>query len=113
PYFTLEFVPGGSLASRLRGQPLPPDAAAQLIEAVTRGVQAAHERGVVHRDLKPANVLLEEGPDVPPGRWTPRVADFGLARRLDGSGGTQTGALVGTPSYMAPEQAAGQAKEAG
>src|SRR5262249_31862668 len=113
PFFTLEFVPGGSLASRLKGQPLPPLDAARLVEAVARGVQAAHDKGLVHRDLKPANVLLEEGPDTPPGRCTPRVTDSGRARRVGGGGRTQTGAVLGTPSYMAPEQAAGQGKEAG
>src|SRR5262249_43295364 len=95
PYFTLEVVPRGAPKARLQGQPLPPADAARLVEAVTRGVQAAHERGIIHRDLKPANVLLEEGPDVPAGGCTPKVADFGLARRLDVEGGTQTGALVG------------------
>jgi eukaryotic-like serine/threonine-protein kinase len=113
PYFTLEFVPGGSLAARLKGQPLPPPDAARLVEAVARGVQAAHDRGIVHRDLKPANVLLEEGLETPPGRCTPRVTDFGLARRVEGEGRTQTGAVLGPPPYMAPEQAAGKSKEVG
>jgi tetratricopeptide (TPR) repeat protein/tRNA A-37 threonylcarbamoyl transferase component Bud32 len=113
PFFTLEFVPGGALAARLKGQALPPLDAARLVEAVARGVQAAHERNIIHRDLKPANVLLEEGPETPPGRCTPRVTDFGLARRVEGAGRTQTGAVLGTPSYMAPEQAAGKGKEAG
>src|SRR5262249_8048067 len=64
-------------------------------------------------DLKPANILLEEGPDTPAARWTPRVADFGLARRLDVAGPTHSGTPIGTPSYMAPEQAAGRGKAAG
>jgi serine/threonine protein kinase len=113
PFFTLEFVPGGSLASRLRGQPLAPAEAAALVEKVARAVQHAHEQGVIHRDLKPANVLLEENAETPVGACTPKVTDFGLARRLDVEGLTQTGAVVGTPSYMAPEQAAGRGKEAG
>ena len=113
PYFTLEFVPGGTLSARLGGQPLPAAEAARLTEKLARGVQSAHEHGLVHRDLKPGNVLIEEGPDAPPASWTPKITDFGLARRLEvsESGLTQTGAIVGTPSYMAPEQAAGKTRE--
>jgi tRNA A-37 threonylcarbamoyl transferase component Bud32 len=107
PYLCLELCPGGSLADKLRGRPLPPRDAARTAEQVARAVHAAHERQVVHRDLKPANVLL--GAD---GR--PKVTDFGLAKRTDGAAGpTATGAVVGTPSYMAPEQAGGRAREAG
>ncbi len=113
PFFTLEYIPGGALSVRLNGQPLPPADAARLVETIAQGVQAAHTRGIIHRDLKPANVLLEEGPDTPTGRCTPKVADFGLARRLGNKGQTADGALLGTPSYMAPEQAAGQGKQAG
>jgi WD40 repeat protein len=102
PFFTLEFVPGGSLADKVRAAPLPPRAAAHLIEQLARGVGYAHAQGVVHRDLKPGNVLL--GAD-----GTPKVTDFGLAKRVEGGAGlTRTGTVMGTPSYMAPEQAGGQ-----
>jgi hypothetical protein len=107
PYCALEFVEGGSLASKLKGQPLLAREAARLVEALARAVQLAHSRNVVHRDLKPANVLLlADG--------TPKITDFGLARQLDSdSGETQAGQVMGTPSYMAPEQAAGSSHEAG
>jgi hypothetical protein len=107
PFCALEFVPGGSLAHRLGGGPLPPREAARLVEALARAVHLAHSRNVVHRDLKPANVLLAAD-------GSPKVTDFGLARLLDSdSGVTQAGAVMGTPSYMAPEQAWGQAHAAG
>src|SRR5262245_13789535 len=99
-YFALEYCPGGSLASRLGGTPLPPEEAARLIAQIARAMQAAHERGVIHRDLKPANVLLDATDQ-------PKVGDFGLARRLEDERMTHTGAVLGTPSYMAPEQASG------
>jgi tetratricopeptide (TPR) repeat protein len=102
PYFALELCPGGSLADRLSGTPLPPPEAARLVEQVARAVQAAHDRGIVHRDLKPGNVLLGED-------GAARVTDFGLAKRVEGGSGlTATGAVMGTPSYMAPEQAQGK-----
>src|SRR5262249_35254787 len=105
PYFSLEFCPGGNLDTKLGGQPLPMREAAALTQALAHAVHAAHQAGVIHRDLKPANILLT-------GDGTPKVTDFGLAKRLDGTTGqTASGAVVGTPDYMAPEQAAGKSKE--
>jgi WD40 repeat protein/tetratricopeptide (TPR) repeat protein len=127
PFFSLEFCAGGSLARRLAETPLPAREAARLIEQVARAVQAAHDRGIVHRDLKPGNILLAHGQSRPNGTdgtdgtdkahrshpshpshlEIPKVTDFGLAKRVECSGLTTTGAVVGTPSYMAPEQALG------
>jgi hypothetical protein len=102
PYLALEFVGGGSLAQQLAGGPMPPRRAAQLLLELARAVQHAHEQGIVHRDLKPANVLLTE-------TGVAKIADFGLAKQLDvEQGQTQTGTVLGSPSYMAPEQAAGK-----
>jgi hypothetical protein len=106
PYFALEFCAGGSLAERLRKGKLTPHEAAALVEQLARGVQAAHDKGVIHRDLKPANVLFTEDA-------TPKIADFGLARKMEEAGHTATGAVLGTPSYMAPEQATGNKQEVG
>ena len=102
PFFSLEFCGGGSLEKKRGGTPLPPAEAAVLVETLARAMQAAHEKGVIHRDLKPANVLLAED-------GTPKITDFGLAKKLDEAGQTASGAVMGTPSYMAPEQAGGQA----
>src|SRR5439155_13983222 len=101
PYFSLEFCGGGSLDRELDGTPWPPGRSATLIETLARAVHAAHLRGVVHRDLKPANVLRHDD-------GTPKITDFGLAKTLDADAGpTRTGSILGTPSDMAPEQAAG------
>jgi WD40 repeat protein len=107
PYLELEFVPGGSLDKHLDGTPWPALKAARLVEELARGVAEAHRSGVIHRDLKPSNVLLGLS-------GTPKVGDFGLARRLTvDSGLTRTEAILGSPSYMAPEQADGGARTAG
>ncbi len=101
PYFTMEFVEGGDLAEQIQGVPQAARRAAALIATLADAIRAAHQNGIVHRDLKPGNVLLTAD-------GTPKVTDFGLARRLQGEGGlTLSGVPVGTPSYMAPEQARG------
>jgi WD40 repeat protein/Flp pilus assembly protein TadD len=116
PWQALEFVDGPTLARRCGGMPQPPGEAARLVEVLAGAVHEAHCQGIVHRDLKPANVLLGPG-------GVPRITDFGLAKWLEGrsdphSGGeaaflTATEAYLGTPAYMAPEQAEGRAREAG
>ncbi len=112
PFLTLEFVEGGSLAKRLGRDPLPPADAARLVAMLARAMQHAHERGIVHRDLKPDNVLLAPAASVAALNTSlgcPKITDFGLARRMEGNQRlTGDGAVVGTPAYMAPEQAEGQ-----
>ncbi|MCA9055292.1 MAG: protein kinase, partial [Planctomycetaceae bacterium] len=106
-YFSMGYIEGPSLAAVLRDHPLEPRQSASLIEQVSRAVHYAHSRGIVHRDLKPANVLMD-----PAG--LPKVTDFGLAKRSDvDSHVTRTGEVMGTPSYMPPEQAAGRLNEIG
>jgi serine/threonine-protein kinase len=107
PYFTMEYVEGGSLAQTVSGAPQPIGRAAGLLATLAEAMQVAHEGGIVHRDLKPANVLLTA-------KGTPKIADFGLARDCGGGPAlTLSGARVGTPSYMAPEQAMGKAHGVG
>jgi serine/threonine protein kinase/tetratricopeptide (TPR) repeat protein len=126
PFIALEFVAGGSLDQQVKTAPLPPRDAASLLETLARAMHHAHERGIIHRDLKPANILLSfsrshlrargQHPETDSSarkserlnEGVPKITDFGLAKRLDSDAGlTQPGAVVGTPSYMAPEQASG------
>ncbi len=107
PYVALELLEGGSLADRLRGTSLPPKQAAEWMVPLVMAMDAAHRAGIVHRDLKSANILFS-------GDGVPKITDFGLAKRLEmDEGQTHTGQIMGTPSYMAPEQARGDTKLAG
>ncbi len=118
PYLALELVEGGTLANRLDHKPLAPRYAASLLQTLAGAIEAAHAAGVVHRDLKPANVLIADRgwrmADSSEQSAIVKITDFGLAKKLDDSvGPTQTGQVMGTPEYMAPEQAAGKANEVG
>jgi len=121
PYFSLEYCDGGSLERALRQRPLEPREAARLVEQLAEAMHVAHERGIIHRDLKPANMLLQgkaaSSADIDPGATVtlqkgivPKITDFGLAKKLDEASQTASGAVMGTPSYMAPEQACGDTK---
>lgn len=101
PYFSLEYIDGGTLSQACGDKPLEMKRAAELVELLARAMEYAHQRDIIHRDLKPANVLMTlDG--------MPKIADFGLAKRLDiDSSRTRTGTIVGTPKYMSPEQAQG------
>ncbi|HEX5273557.1 MAG TPA: serine/threonine-protein kinase, partial [Gemmataceae bacterium] len=128
-YLVLELVEGGSLADWLGGLPQPPREAAALLEAVAGAVHSAHAQGIIHRDLKPANILLSLSRERPASadssfretinrsrlnECVPKVTDFGIAKRLSAdSGGTREGDLLGTPAYMAPEQAVGRLEQIG
>ena len=99
PYFCLEFVDGAPLNKKLAGDPQPPRQAAELLRQLAAAMEYAHQRKIIHRDLKPANVLMTAD-------GTPKIADFGLAKKLDDADSrTQSGSILGTPAYMAPEQA--------
>jgi len=133
PFFVMELVTGGSLATRIKGVPQDPKAAATMVQTLALAMQAAHQQGIVHRDLKPANILMsddgvgcvagpnsdQDGKSPIQGTGhalyaTPKIADFGLAKQLDDElDHTQTVGVAGTPSYMAPEQAQRGAKEIG
>jgi serine/threonine-protein kinase len=107
PYFSLEFVGGGSLDAKVHRKAQPPREAAHMVETLAQAMQYAHEKGVIHRDLKPANILLTVD-------GIPKITDFGLAKRLsEDSGQTKAGTLMGTPNYMAPEQARGEVQNVG
>ena len=107
PFYSMQFVEGTTLSRRLAGGRLPPREAATLVAKVADAVQAAHDRGVLHRDLKPSNILIDA-------LGEPHVSDFGLAKRLEGDASvTHTGAILGTPCYMSPEQAAGSRGDVG
>ena len=107
PFFSMRFIQGTTLAKRLAAGSLPPRDAAELLATVAAAVDAAHARGVLHRDLKPSNILIDEA-------GVPHVSDFGLAKRIEADQTvTHTGAILGTPCYMSPEQAAGSRGDVG
>jgi tetratricopeptide (TPR) repeat protein len=133
PFFSLELVEAGNLDQKMRESPTSPRSAAQIIETLARAMAVAHDLGIVHRDLKPANILLARGSgqsstlrsrdldshaSLPADHWSrntvPKIADFGLAKQVDDdSSQTRSGTILGTPSYMAPEQAEGKNREIG
>jgi serine/threonine-protein kinase len=107
PFFSLELIEGGSLARKIDGAPQPPHYAAEIVRTLAVAMEYAHRQGIIHRDLKPGNILLTAD-------GTPKIADFGLAKLLEeDSVHTQTGTIMGTPSYMSPEQAEGSSPQIG
>ncbi len=106
PFVALELLEGGSLDTSLGGTPQPGETSARLSATLARAIHAAHQAGIVHRDLKPSNVMFATD-------GTPKITDFGLAKRLEEDGYTETGQVLGSPSYIPPEQAQGRAKEVG
>ncbi|MFM8727145.1 MAG: serine/threonine-protein kinase, partial [Planctomycetaceae bacterium] len=117
PWFSMQYIPGSTLSERLQRGPMPPREAVALLIPVVEAIGAAHRAGVLHRDLKPGNILIAED-------GTPFVTDFGLAKRVSvddqasaGAAGlhslTQSGAILGTPAWMSPEQAGGQTDASG
>ena len=107
PFYSMRYIEGTTLSKRLQVGPIPPREGAQILLRVAEAVQAAHARGVLHRDLKPSNILIDLAGE-------PHVSDFGLAKRLEGNQTmTHTGAILGTPCYMSPEQAAGSRGDVG
>src|SRR5262249_35896118 len=131
PFLALEFVDGGNLQRHLAGVPQPARWSAQLVEMLARAMHYAHQHGVVHRDLKPANILLQRKTTTDDTDntdknkaglfasvssavdFSPKITDFGLAKHLEAGGQTESGAILGTPGYMAPEQAGGHARAIG
>ncbi len=121
-YFSMGYVEGGSLSERIRNRPLPVEEAVQVVRKLAEAMNYAHEKGVIHRDLKPANVLLANSDSAdavffsgePAGKYEPKITDFGLARNQKADSQlTGTGQVLGTPSYMPPEQAGGKTEQMG
>lgn len=114
PYLALELCPGGSLADRIQNKPQDSRAAAIVVEQISRAVHMAHEQGILHRDLKPENILIHNETLLPLEKCRIKVGDFGLAKRLDSeSHQTRTDVILGTPSYMAPEQSSHRTEKLG